>query len=740
MHIRDCLFRFTSARSAVLPVVFCCSLIFFLVFPFTTSRASAAEPSGGEKFGLLLAMSLEELMQVEVISASKRPQKLVEAPSPIYIFTAEDIQRTGVRNIMELVKFIPGFYVYPRLDQTFVLAVRGLRSDQNDTILFLIDGIPLNNLSQDGAVNAHIFPGLDMVKRVEIISGPGSTMWGSDAALAVINIITKDGDDINGHVINANVATEDNHRQANILSGKKFDWGEYMFSATYAESDGFGVEKNNFKNYVFDFGAIPWNDNRSNFNRIYPSYEIYGKLRYKDFTFKALASEKSIYSFWNTTYSTFYHDYQDKEATITSRDVHLELSHHAELSDKMTLDTKITYEQIRYFRDKLVKHGNDHGSDFVDDPNVPTPPDVVKVPEQRTEYFPEQGVGLEFIYNWEINKKNKLLAGAQIRIADVGPGEIKFTNTNTDEPIPGGSKDIVLFNKTTDRSYGAYIEDTYYATDKLTLIGGVRIDYNEPREESLVFMPRGAVIYKFRDAVTLKYMYNTGYVRPQMAKSFAVALNKQGSVKESEKIRSHDVALIYNDEKTQLIVDAFYMTIYDLYTYNANAGQHVNTGDIFTKGVEVSFKRSFLEGKLLFDLNYSYATAEKEDESTGDKQAYYLGIPHHLYSAGLTYQFTDKIALNANVTGWANLDMDFARGTSWYATPTHPDDYNGEYVVNSNLRFANLLKNHLDMSFYVLDIFDERPRLQALASGGDWHSWWTYDRGRSVGIKASWKF
>ncbi|RPI38122.1 MAG: hypothetical protein EHM54_01330, partial [Nitrospiraceae bacterium] len=647
-------------------------------------------------------------------------------------------KRTGVRNIIELVKFIPGFYVYPRLDQTFVIAVRGLRSDQNDTILFLIDGIPLNNLSQDGAVNAHIFPGLDMVKRVEVISGPGSTMWGSDAALAVINIITKDADDINGHIINVDVATEDNHRQVNFLSGKKFDWGEYMFSATYAENDGFGVEKNGFENYVFDGGTIPWNDDRANFNWIYPSYEIYGKLRYKDFTFKALFSEKSIYSFWNTTYSTFYHDYQDKKATFTSRDIHLELSHHAELSDKMTLETKITAEQIRYFRDKLVERGIHHGSDFIDDPNVPNFPggtDIVRVPEQRTEFYPEQGVGLEFIFNWDINKKNKLLAGAQIRISEVGPGEIKFTNTNTGEPINGGSKDIVLFNKTTDRSYGAYVEDTYYATDKLTLIGGVRVDYNDPREEVVVIMPRGAAIYKFNDAWTAKYMYNTGYVRPPMAKSFEVALTKQGSVKESEKIRSHDIALIYNDEKTQLIVDAFYMELYDFSTYDANAGEHVNTGDIFSKGVEVSFKRSFLDGKLIFDLNYGFATARK------DASTYYLGIPNHVYSAGVDYRFTDKISLYTNVTGWADLEMDHARVTSWYVTPTHPDNYNGEYVVNTNLRFANLLKNHLDMSLYALDIFDRGPRLQAIVvPGGDWHSWWTYDRGRSVGIKVSWKF
>lgn len=739
MHIQACLFRSRSARRAVLPVVFCCSLIFSIVFLFTTCRTSAAETAEREKIDILLAMNLEELMKMEVITASKRSQKIVDAPSPIHVFTAEDIQRTGVRSIMELVKFIPGFYVYPRLDQTFIIANRGIRTG-NDTILYLLDGIPLNNNSQGGSVNAHIFPGLDMVKRVEVISGPGSTMWGSDATLGVINIITKDGQDIDGNIISGDVATEDNHRQFNFLSGKKFDRGEYMVSATFAQNDGFGNERHGFKNYVHDFNSIPWNDDRANFNHIYPSYEILGKLRIRDFTFKALFSEKSIYSFWNTSQSTHYRDMQDKEAIHTSKDIHLELSHHAVLSDRVTLDTKLTAHKIDYVRDKVVEKGYAHGSDFIDDPNVPNAPDgpdVVKPPiHDRMEKFPEKGAGLEFILNWDINEKNKLLAGTSIRVTDVGPGEFIRFNVNTGEPPPAKPAREILYKKTTDRSYGVYVEDTYYATDKLTLIGGVRIDYNEPREEVMVIMPRGAVIYEFTDAVSLKYMYNTGYVRPPMAKSFEVALTKAGSVRESQKIRSHDAVLTYTDEKTQLIVDAFYMTVYDLYAYDANQDSHVNQGDIFTKGLQLSLKRRFLDGKLLCDLNYGYARAKKEDKF-GNKSTYHQGVPDQVYAAGVTYLFTDKISLNANVAGWSGLKMNNVPATSWYANPKHPEDYDGEYVVNLNLRFAKLLHDHLDVSLYVLNALDEDVRLQAL---DDWHAWWSYDRGRSVGIKASWKF
>lgn len=718
-------------------MVICCNfLLFSPLLINTTCRAAESGPQSEDKLDILLAMSLEELIEVEVISASKRPQKIPYAPSPIYVFTAEDIQRTGVRNLMELVRFIPGFYVYPKIDQTFVVANRGIVGS-NDKILYLIDGIPLNNSAQGGAVNFQLFPGLEKVKRVEIISGPGSTMWGSDASLGVVNVITKDGKDINGHIASFNVATEDNHVQVDALSGQEFEWGEYMLSVTYAENDGFGDERYGYNNYVHDYDSITWNDQRANFNHIYPSYEIYGKLRYRDFMLKAYFAERNKYSFWTTSQSTNYHDVQDKKSIHTSKDIDLELSHHAELTGTMTLETKLTAKKIDYIRDRPVEVGTNHGSDFISDPSDPN--DVYREPiHDRKELFPEEGVGLEFLVNWDINDKNTLLAGTRVRVVEAGPGEYHRFNVNTDQPPsdPNIAARTLLYEETTDTTVGVYVEDTFSATDNLTFIVGIRVDYNDPRETTSVIMPRGSVIYQFSDAFSAKYMYNTGYVRPQMGKSFAVAESKAGSVKESEKIRSHDVAFSYNTAMTQFSIDGYYMTVYDLFKYDANMDAHVNQGDVYSQGIEVLFKQSFLAGKLVFDLNYGFSEAEKDD-AFGNKQTYLQGFPKHVYAAGLTYAFTESIALNGNMTGWADLEMDNARVTDWYATPTHPDKYDDDYVVNFNLRFMDFFDEHLDVSLYVLNAFDKKARLQALES---WHSWWSYERGRSVGMKVSWTF
>jgi iron complex outermembrane receptor protein len=179
MHIL--LSRFPSAVRLLQATILCLTLLSFLLFSSFSGGAAEAERPGNDSLDILLAMNLEDLIQVEVITASKHPQKIRQAPSPVYVFTAEDIQRTAARNFMELVTFIPGFYVYPRIDQTFRIVTRGINSF--DKILFLIDGIPMNNIAQGGAVNMHLFPALDKIKRVEVVAGPGSTMWGSDAAL-----------------------------------------------------------------------------------------------------------------------------------------------------------------------------------------------------------------------------------------------------------------------------------------------------------------------------------------------------------------------------------------------------------------------------------------------------------------------------------------------------------------------------------------------------------------------------
>ena len=94
-------------------------------------------------------------------------------------------------------------------------------ADSNYGFLLLVDGHNTNSILNKGAGESILDPVLAKAKRVEIVSGPGSTLWGTDAAMATINIITKDGSDINSTQVTADYATGNGYKNGNVLYGKK---------------------------------------------------------------------------------------------------------------------------------------------------------------------------------------------------------------------------------------------------------------------------------------------------------------------------------------------------------------------------------------------------------------------------------------------------------------------------------------------------------------------------------------
>ena len=138
------------------------------------------------------AISLEDLMNLKVTSVSKREQKLADAPAAIFVITQEDIRRSGARNIPEALRLAPGIEV-ARIDENkWAITSRGFNGRFANKLLVLIDG---------RSVYTPLFSGvywnvqdlfLDDVDRIEVIRGPGATLWGANAVNGVINIITKE--------------------------------------------------------------------------------------------------------------------------------------------------------------------------------------------------------------------------------------------------------------------------------------------------------------------------------------------------------------------------------------------------------------------------------------------------------------------------------------------------------------------------------------------------------------------
>jgi outer membrane receptor for ferrienterochelin and colicins len=140
-------------------------------------------------------MSLQDLLAVQVSTASKFPQEVREAPASITIITAEEIQRYGHRTLADTLRSVRGFYTTYDRNYSYI-GVRGFSrpGDYNTRVLLLIDGHRLNDGVYDMAPIGTDFPiDVSLIERVEVIRGPGSSLYGTNAFFAVINVVTRTG-------------------------------------------------------------------------------------------------------------------------------------------------------------------------------------------------------------------------------------------------------------------------------------------------------------------------------------------------------------------------------------------------------------------------------------------------------------------------------------------------------------------------------------------------------------------
>src|SRR3982075_3947619 len=173
-----------------------------LVFVFVANASAQNLPD-------VTAMSVEDLMNVQVTSVSKRTQKVADAAAAVFVITQEDIRRSGATSIPEALRLVPGLEV-ARIDENkWAIGSRGFNGRFDNKLLVLIDG---------RSVYTPLFSGvywnvqdvmLEDIDRIEVIRGPGATLWGANAVNGVINIISKKAKDTEGAVVAAGAGNEE---------------------------------------------------------------------------------------------------------------------------------------------------------------------------------------------------------------------------------------------------------------------------------------------------------------------------------------------------------------------------------------------------------------------------------------------------------------------------------------------------------------------------------------------------
>jgi iron complex outermembrane receptor protein len=159
----------------------------------------------------LADLSMEDLSNIQVTSASKKPEKLSEAPAAIYVLTGEDMRRSGFTNLPDALRVVPGLYVAQTNSHTWQISTRGFSDLNNNKMLVLVDGRSMYT-PEFGSVFWDVLDlPLEDIDRVEIIRGPGGTLWGANAVNGVINIVTKNANETQGTMVSSSADPEEGY-------------------------------------------------------------------------------------------------------------------------------------------------------------------------------------------------------------------------------------------------------------------------------------------------------------------------------------------------------------------------------------------------------------------------------------------------------------------------------------------------------------------------------------------------
>ena len=183
----------------------------------------------------LADLSLEQLATLSVTTASRRTERLVDAPASIFVVTQEDIRRSGVTSLYEAMRLAPNLPVVRGDANQYVASARGGLAGTANKMLVLIDGRTVYSPLFSGVFSDAQFVFLEDVERIEVISGPGSTLWGTNAVNGVVNVITKSSARTAGRL--ASVTAGEDERGVSARYGTGLGNGDVRAYVRYQQRD-----------------------------------------------------------------------------------------------------------------------------------------------------------------------------------------------------------------------------------------------------------------------------------------------------------------------------------------------------------------------------------------------------------------------------------------------------------------------------------------------------------------------
>jgi iron complex outermembrane receptor protein len=217
-------------RWLVLASVVSAPLLFLSIAPLLSAQRS--KPDLGD-------ISFDTLVNAEITSVSRKEEKITQAAAAVFVIMQEDIRRSGLTSIPEVLRMVPGLTVAQVDANTWAITARGFNEVLADKMLVLMDGRTVYDPLSSGVYWDVQDTILEDIERIEVIRGPGATLWGANAVNGVVNIITKKSKDTQGGLIAGNGGSREGGGAAVRYGGKLGGSGYYRIFTKYSNQSAF---------------------------------------------------------------------------------------------------------------------------------------------------------------------------------------------------------------------------------------------------------------------------------------------------------------------------------------------------------------------------------------------------------------------------------------------------------------------------------------------------------------------
>ncbi|MCC7091127.1 MAG: TonB-dependent receptor, partial [Nitrosomonas sp.] len=227
----------------------------FLIIAITSCYVGPGSASSSRMDNSLLDLPIEELMKIEVTSVSRRSEKLTQVASAVFVITQDDIRRSGATSIPEALRLAPGVEVARIGTDKWAINIRGFNGRFAGKLQVLMDGRSVYNPLFSGVQWDLQDTLMEDIERIEVIRGPGASVWGANAVNGVINIITKKAADTQGALVSAGGGTFEQGFVGARYGGKINEDTAYRF---YAK----GFTRNQMKSAAGESAHDAWHSAR----------------------------------------------------------------------------------------------------------------------------------------------------------------------------------------------------------------------------------------------------------------------------------------------------------------------------------------------------------------------------------------------------------------------------------------------------------------------------------------------